>query len=53
MVVGPNSTFISKIRGKKALPQTVHIRRADGDICGKGRAGAGREDRNSCSTSGI
>ena len=52
-MVGPNSTFTSKIRGRKALPQTVHLKRAGGDICEKGRVGAGREDKNSCSASGI
>lgn len=53
MVAGPNNTSISKIRGRKALSQTVHLRKAGGDICGKDRLRTGREDGNSSSASGI
>lgn len=41
----PNSTFISKVRGRKA----VHLRRTVRKICEKGTVGAGRQRQESAS----
>jgi len=43
-VVGPNSTFISKVGGMKALTWTAHLRMAGGNVCGKGRVAVGRQE---------